>query len=36
LYLKLDSAAARTNRVLEDFRRDPGRYLEDLTLVKVF
>jgi phospholipid/cholesterol/gamma-HCH transport system substrate-binding protein len=36
LYLTLDSAAVRANRVLEDFQRDPGRYLEDLTLVKVF
>ncbi len=36
LYVKLDSAAARTNTILEDFRRNPGRYLNDLTLVKVF
>ncbi len=36
LYMKLDSAATRTNTLLEDFRQDPGRYLEDLTLVKVF
>lgn len=36
LYTRLDSAAVRSNRILEDFRRDPGRYLEDMTLVKVF
>jgi phospholipid/cholesterol/gamma-HCH transport system substrate-binding protein len=36
LYMKLDSAAARANRVLRDFQRNPGRYLEDMTLVKVF
>ncbi len=36
LYMRLDSAAARANTVLQDFQRDPGRYLEDMTLVKVF
>ena len=36
LYMKLDSAAARANGILQDFKRDPGRYLNDLTLVKVF
>jgi hypothetical protein len=36
LYLRLDSAAARTNTLLRDFQRDPGRYLNDMTLVKVF
>lgn len=36
LYLRLDSAAARTNTLLQDFQRDPGRYLNDMTLVKVF
>lgn len=36
LYMKLDSAAARTNRLLLDFQEDPSRYLEDMTLVKVF
>jgi len=36
LYMKLDSAAARTNRLLLDFQDDPARYLEDMTLVKVF
>lgn len=36
LYLKLDSAAARTNTLLKDFQRDPGRYLNEMTLVKVF
>ncbi|MFB6249331.1 MAG: MlaD family protein [Salinibacter sp.] len=36
LYTKLDSAAVRANRVLLDFRKNPGRYLDDMTLVKVF
>jgi phospholipid/cholesterol/gamma-HCH transport system substrate-binding protein len=36
LYMKLDSAAARSNRILLDFQNNPGRYLEDMTLVKVF
>jgi phospholipid/cholesterol/gamma-HCH transport system substrate-binding protein len=36
LYMRLDSAAAQTNTLLRDIRRDPGRYLEDMTLVKVF
>lgn len=36
LYVKLDSAAARTNRILLDFKQNPSRYLDDMTLVKVF
>jgi phospholipid/cholesterol/gamma-HCH transport system substrate-binding protein len=36
LYRKLDSVAARTNALVRDFQRDPGRYLNDMTLVKVF
>jgi phospholipid/cholesterol/gamma-HCH transport system substrate-binding protein len=36
LYMKMDSAATRTNRILKEFRQNPGRYLEDVTLVKVF
>lgn len=36
LYMKLDSAAARSNRILLDFQENPNRYLEDMTLVKVF
>lgn len=36
LYMKLDSAATRTNGILRDFEDNPGRYLEDMTLVKVF
>ena len=36
LYMKLDSAATRTNSLLRDFQEDPGRYLNDMTLVKVF
>lgn len=36
LYNRLDSAAAQSNEILQDFRQNPGRYLNDLTLVKVF
>jgi phospholipid/cholesterol/gamma-HCH transport system substrate-binding protein len=36
LYTKLDSAAAGANTLLRDFQQNPARYLEDLTLVKVF
>ena len=36
LYVKLDSAAARANRILLDFQENPSRYLDDMTLVKVF
>lgn len=36
LYMKMDSAAAQTNSILQDFRDDPGQYLDELTLVKVF
>jgi phospholipid/cholesterol/gamma-HCH transport system substrate-binding protein len=36
LYNKLDSAAARTNRLLLDVQRNPSRYLEDMTLMRVF
>lgn len=36
LYMKLDSTATQANRLLRDFRRDPGRYLNDMTLMKVF
>jgi phospholipid/cholesterol/gamma-HCH transport system substrate-binding protein len=36
LYMKLDSAATQTNSILSDFKENPGRYLEDMTLVKVF
>lgn len=36
LYMKLDSAAVRANTLLRDLQRNPGRYLDDMTLVKVF
>jgi len=36
LYTKLDSTTSRANSLLRDFQRNPSRYLEDLTLVKVF
>jgi len=36
LYMQLDSVATRTNDLLLDFQENPSRYLEDMTLVKVF
>ena len=36
LYIRLDTTAARTNRILLDLQQNPSRYLEDMTLVKVF
>jgi phospholipid/cholesterol/gamma-HCH transport system substrate-binding protein len=36
LYVRLDSAAARTNQILDDLQRNPGRYLKEMTLMKVF
>lgn len=36
LYMRLDSAAAQTNSLLRNFQRDPGRYLNDMTLMRVF
>lgn len=36
LYMKLDSAAAQTNRLLRDLQENPGRYLDDMTLLRVF
>lgn len=36
LYLRLDSAATRFNVILDDFQQNPGRYLKDMTLVRVF
>ncbi len=36
LYLRLDSAATKVNTILDDFERNPGRYLKDMTLVRVF
>ncbi len=36
LYMKLDSAATNANSLMEDFQKNPNRYLEDMTLVKVF
>jgi len=36
LYVKLDSAAANTNSFLKDLQENPSRYLEDMTLVKIF
>jgi phospholipid/cholesterol/gamma-HCH transport system substrate-binding protein len=36
LYVKLDSAAAEANYLLQDLQENPSRYLKDMTLVKVF
>jgi len=36
LYKRLDTTAARTNRILLDFQENPGRFLEDMTLVRMF
>lgn len=36
LYLRLDSTATRANTILRDFQQNPGRYLNDMTLVEVF
>lgn len=36
LYIQMDTAATRTNRILLDFQENPSRYLDDLTLVKMF
>lgn len=36
LYMKLDSAATQTNRLLRDIQENPSRYLDDMTLLKVF
>ncbi len=36
LYVQMDSAATQTNDILNDFQENPGRYLNDMTLVKMF
>lgn len=36
LYMRLDSTVVRTNRLLRDFKQNPGRYLDNMTLVRVF
>ena len=36
LYVRLDSTATRLSFVLEDFQQNPGRYLDELTLVEIF
>jgi phospholipid/cholesterol/gamma-HCH transport system substrate-binding protein len=36
LYVKMDSIAVRTNRLLLDLQENPSRYLDDMTLVKMF
>lgn len=36
LYVQMDSVATQTNRILLDFQNNPSRYLEDMTLVKMF
>jgi len=36
LYRRLDTTAARTTRLLLDFQNDPSRYVDGMTLMKVF
>lgn len=36
LYVRLDSMAIQMNTVIEDFQSNPGRYLKDMNLIKVF
>lgn len=36
LYNRLDSAAVEANRLLRDLQDNPNKYLDDMTLVKVF
>lgn len=36
LYNRLDSAAVEANNLLKDLQENPDKYLEDMTLVKVF
>ncbi len=36
LYMRLDSAATQFHGILDDFQQNPGRYLKDMTLVRVF
>ncbi|PEN14213.1 mammalian cell entry protein [Longibacter salinarum] len=36
LYNRLDSAAVQANELLRDLQENPNRYLDDMTLVKVF
>lgn len=36
LYVRLDTAAFKANGLLDDFRRNPGRYLRQLKLFSVF
>ncbi len=36
LYVQIDTALVRVNRILADFERNPGRYLRHLDLVDLF
>jgi phospholipid/cholesterol/gamma-HCH transport system substrate-binding protein len=36
LYLRLDTTLTELNALLRDFRREPGRYLREMPLLKVF
>lgn len=36
LYVRLDTAAYKANGLIEDFRRNPGRYLRQLKLFSLF
>ncbi len=36
LYIKLDTTLTKTNGLIDDFRRNPGRFLRQLRLVDIF
>ena len=36
LYMRIDSTVTRVNDILDDFQQNPGRYLKDMSLVRVF
>ena len=36
LYIRLDTTLSKTNGLIDDFRRNPARYLRHLKLVDVF
>ena len=36
LYVRLDTTLRRTNGLVDDFRRNPGRYLKHIKLVDIF
>lgn len=36
LYVRLDSTLTALNRLIADFQTDPGRYLEEMSLIDIF